>query len=158
MPKSPAWNDQRKSGKNCSWEDVGAMRLWVAIYLLVFSVSALAQRGQSSSSSQTATSVEEVARKSQNPFADKISLNLNSTLSFNSEPLAGTGYEFDLHSVLPTRLGDNWRILHRPLLSVLHEAGGAPGEDEDEELSAYNAYLARLNAEVKHHGRWHGLR
>ena len=38
------------------------------------------------------------------------------------------------------------------------QAGGAPGEDEDEELSAYNAYLARLNAEVKEHGRWHGLR
>jgi DNA-binding transcriptional regulator of glucitol operon len=36
--------------------------------------------------------------------------------------------------------------------------GGVPGEDEDEELSAYNAYLARLNAEVKQHGRWHGLR
>ena len=31
-------------------------------------------------------------------------------------------------------------------------------EDEDEELSAYNAYLARLNAEVKNHGRWHGWR
>ena len=38
------------------------------------------------------------------------------------------------------------------------QAGAAPGEDEDSELSAYNAYLARLNAEVKHHGRWHGLR
>jgi hypothetical protein len=38
--------------------------------------------------------------------------------------------------------------------------GAAPGEgeDEDEELRAYNAYLARLNAEVKGHGRWHGLR
>jgi hypothetical protein len=37
---------------------------------------------------------------------------------------------------------------------------GSPGheEDEDEELSAYNAYLARLNAEVKNHGRWHGWR
>ncbi len=34
----------------------------------------------------------------------------------------------------------------------------APGEDEDSELSAYNAYLARLNAEVEGHGRWHGLR
>jgi hypothetical protein len=33
-----------------------------------------------------------------------------------------------------------------------------PGEDEDQELSAYNAYLTRLNAEVKNHGRWHGLR
>jgi hypothetical protein len=35
---------------------------------------------------------------------------------------------------------------------------GAPDEDEDEELSAYNAYLARLNAEVRHHGRWRGWR
>jgi hypothetical protein len=35
---------------------------------------------------------------------------------------------------------------------------GPPDGDEDEELSAYNAYLARLNAEVKDHGRWHGLR
>jgi hypothetical protein len=33
----------------------------------------------------------------------------------------------------------------------------AGDEDEDEELTAYNAYLARLNAEVKRHGRWHGL-
>ena len=34
----------------------------------------------------------------------------------------------------------------------------APEDDDDPELSAYNAYLARLNAEVKHHGRWHGWR
>ncbi len=32
-----------------------------------------------------------------------------------------------------------------------------PGED-DEELAAYNAYLARLTREVRGHGRWHGLR
>jgi hypothetical protein len=32
-----------------------------------------------------------------------------------------------------------------------------PGED-DEELAAYNAYLARLTNEVRGHGRWHGLR
>jgi hypothetical protein len=37
-------------------------------------------------------------------------------------------------------------------------AGAAPGDEDDEELSAYNAYLARLNAEVKRHGKWHGLR
>jgi len=35
---------------------------------------------------------------------------------------------------------------------------GTAEDDEDEELSAYNAYLARLNNEVKRHGRWHGLR
>lgn len=31
-------------------------------------------------------------------------------------------------------------------------------EPEDPELAAYNAYLARLNDQVKGHGRWHGLR
>jgi hypothetical protein len=31
-------------------------------------------------------------------------------------------------------------------------------EQNDPELAAYNAYLARLNAQVKGHGRWHGLR
>ncbi|MGH3188834.1 MAG: hypothetical protein ACRDPY_19515 [Streptosporangiaceae bacterium] len=37
-------------------------------------------------------------------------------------------------------------------------AGRDDAGEQDEELSAYNAYLARLNAEVKDHGRWHGLR
>ncbi|MBV9452456.1 MAG: hypothetical protein JO345_41875 [Streptosporangiaceae bacterium] len=33
------------------------------------------------------------------------------------------------------------------------------GDDEDDpELRAYNEYLARLNSEVKGHGKWHGLR
>ncbi len=38
---------------------------------------------------------------------------------------------------------------------------GGPAHDDDEddpELAAYNAYLARLNEQVKGHGRWHGLR
>jgi len=38
------------------------------------------------------------------------------------------------------------------------QASTAAPEDDDPELSAYNAYLARLNAEVKRHGRWHGWR
>jgi hypothetical protein len=43
---------------------------------------------------------------------------------------------------------------------------GPPGQDgragqadeDDPELAAYNAYLARLNQQVKGHGKWHGLR
>ncbi len=37
--------------------------------------------------------------------------------------------------------------------------GGPEAEEEDDpELAAYNAYLTRLNQQVKGHGRWHGLR
>jgi hypothetical protein len=35
---------------------------------------------------------------------------------------------------------------------------GAPATEEDADLAAYNAYLARLHKEVRGHGRWHGLR
>jgi hypothetical protein len=35
---------------------------------------------------------------------------------------------------------------------------GVGQEADDPELAAYNAYLARLNDQVKGHGRWHGLR
>ena len=37
-------------------------------------------------------------------------------------------------------------------------AGDGDDDGEDPELTAYNAYLARLNQQVKGHGRWHGLR
>ena len=38
-------------------------------------------------------------------------------------------------------------------------AARAQADDEDDpELRAYNEYLARLNSEVKGHGKWHGLR
>jgi hypothetical protein len=34
-----------------------------------------------------------------------------------------------------------------------------PDDDADDaELAAYNAYMTRLNTEVKGHGKWHGLR
>jgi hypothetical protein len=47
----------------------------------------------------------------------------------------------------------------RPVqVSAAQASAGSPAEDEDEELRAYNAYLTRLNAEVKDHGRWRGLR
>jgi DNA-binding transcriptional regulator of glucitol operon len=36
--------------------------------------------------------------------------------------------------------------------------GSDAAEEDDPELAAYNAYLARLNEQVKGHGRWHGLR
>jgi hypothetical protein len=38
-------------------------------------------------------------------------------------------------------------------------AAGGPGDaDGDQERATYDAYLARLNEQVKGHGRWHGLR
>ena len=54
-----------------------------------------------------------------------------------------------------SQLGDEADL---PLSARYVQAAGTPEESEDKELSAYNAYLARLNGEVSHHGRGHGWR
>ena len=53
---------------------------------------------------------------------------------------------------------DDLPVSVRPVQVSAVQTGAGAEDDEDEELSAYNAYLARLNAEVKRHGKWHGLR
>jgi hypothetical protein len=45
-----------------------------------------------------------------------------------------------------------------PVRVIQASAASSESDEDDPELSAYNAYLARLNAEVKSHGRWHGWR
>ncbi len=40
----------------------------------------------------------------------------------------------------------------------IQQAEQPADDDADAELARYNAYLARLNAEVKGHGKWHGFR
>jgi len=48
--------------------------------------------------------------------------------------------------------------------AAVPEVGARPVDDDwaeelaDLEHAEYNAYLAKLSKEVKHHGRWHGLR
>jgi hypothetical protein len=37
-------------------------------------------------------------------------------------------------------------------------AGEPASPEEEADLAAYNAYLARLHREVRGHGKWHGLR
>ena|SRR5215813_5697940 len=45
-----------------------------------------------------------------------------------------------------------------PGAAAVAAPSGAAATEEDAELAAYNAYLARLHKQVKGHGRWHGLR
>jgi hypothetical protein len=47
-------------------------------------------------------------------------------------------------------------ILRARAVQPATAAADGENDDEDEELTAYNAYLARLNAEVKRPGRRHG--
>ena len=66
-------------------------------------------------------------------------------------PEAGARADVDLPAGAAARPGQG------PAADGPDEAGADHGQ-ADTELAEYNAYLARLNTEVKGHGRWHGLR
>jgi DNA-binding transcriptional regulator of glucitol operon len=62
---------------------------------------------------------------------------------------------------------DTDEVADRPELAVglaaqeINEAKGKElmlAEPDDPDLAAYNAYLSRLNEQVKGHGQWHGLK
>ena len=68
--------------------------------------------------------------------------------------------EFSPPQASTTSDGEELAVGVRPARSADRDDGreadeAAPG---DEDLAAYNAYLARLQEQVKNHGRWHGLR
>jgi hypothetical protein len=46
----------------------------------------------------------------------------------------------------------------RPAAVTVDGRAEAADDEDDEELAAYNAYLARLTAEARGHGKWHGFR
>jgi len=61
----------------------------------------------------------------------------------------------------PAAAGDEAPPVDLPAGAGRQEAGRSAGDadaEEDPELAAYNAYLAKLNEQVQGHGRWHGLR
>jgi DNA-binding transcriptional regulator of glucitol operon len=62
----------------------------------------------------------------------------------------------EIHPPVPTSWQEESGLTARARRSG--EAAGEPDGDDDEDLVAYNAYLARLSEEVRGHGRWHGLR
>jgi hypothetical protein len=57
---------------------------------------------------------------------------------------------------LPTAVSAAGMAAGPGVLAAAGDDDGTP--EENAELAAYNAYLARLHREVKGHGKWHGLR
>jgi len=79
------------------------------------------------------------------------------TIRDEFKPQAGTGDALDVE--LPVGAGGGALTIGKTGSTPGQDGRPAGAEDEDDpELASYNAYLARLNEQVKGHGRWHGLR
>lgn len=103
--------------------------LFFSLCLLACVLPVSAQDNPPSNNSQASSPQRDTgARKARNPLADKISFAIDNAFSFNSGPLGGTAYELDASVVAPSRLGDDWLMLHNVTLPLLRDPENLPGQ------------------------------
>jgi len=62
-----------------------------------------------------------LAKKSQNPLANMISLPLQNNTTFNVGPADGTVNVLNIQPVYPMLIGDRLNIIHRAILPVVYQ-------------------------------------
>lgn len=69
----------------------------------------------------------DLAKKTQNPVADLISVPFENTLRFGVGPEEGTQYVLNIQPVIPFRLTDKWNLISRTIVPLIRQPELAPG-------------------------------
>jgi len=93
----------------------------VAVLLITFWVPTTnaGDSSQETSTTNTTTSAQELAKQKHNPFADQITLPLQISSELEVGPGNGTTAGLEFEPAIPISLGPNWKVIARPDLSVL---------------------------------------
>ena len=75
------------------------------------------------------SSNEDLAKKTQNPVADLISVPFQNNFDFGVGPENRMVWDMNIQPVIPFRLNENWNLITRTILPVLHVPPLAPGVD-----------------------------
>ena len=86
--------------------------------LIVVSVMALPSFAQEATGGEDESAL---AKKSQNPLANMISLPLQNNTTFNVGPADGTVNVLNIQPVYPMLVGDRLNIIHRAILPVVYQ-------------------------------------
>ena len=74
-------------------------------------------------------SEKELAKKTQNPVSDLISLPFQNNTNFNIGPLEGTQNILNVQPVWPFSLSEKWTVITRTILPVMSQPAMVPGQD-----------------------------
>ena len=74
-------------------------------------------------------SAEELAKKTQNPVADLISVPFQNNFNFNTGPNDKTVWVMNVQPVIPIQLTENWNLITRRITPIINQPSLAPGID-----------------------------
>ena len=72
-------------------------------------------------------SASELAKKTQNPVADLISVPFQNNFNFGVGPGNDLQYVLNIQPVIPVRLNADWNLITRTIAPVIHQPEMAPG-------------------------------
>jgi hypothetical protein len=84
---------------------------------------------------ETAT---ELAKKTQNPVADLISVPFQNNFNFGVGPNNVTQYVLNVQPVIPIKLSEDWNLITRTILPVINQPSIAPGVESEFGLGDLN--------------------
>jgi hypothetical protein len=94
-------------------------------------------------------SASELAKKTQNPVADLISVPFQNNFNFNTGPREKTGYVLNVQPVIPINLTEDWNLITRVITPIINMPAVAPGLENASGLGDINPtfFLSPAKAE-----------
>ena len=121
--------------------------LTVAVVLASVLAGSSVRAAEEAASSDSA---EELAKKTQNPVADLISVPFQSNFNFNTGPNERMVYVLNVQPVIPIRLTDDWNLITRVITPIIDQPSVAPGIDNASGLGDINPSLFLSPAKSEH--------
>jgi hypothetical protein len=81
----------------------------------------------------------DLAKKTQNPVADLISVPFENNFFFNTGPEKRTVWDLNIEPVIPIHLTDDWNLITRTIVPVINLPSVAPGVDHAAGLGDINS-------------------
>jgi hypothetical protein len=80
----------------------------------------------------------DLAKKTQNPVADLISVPFQNNLNFNTGPEKRSVWDLNIQPVIPIHLTDDWNLITRTIVPIINQPPLAPGIDQATGLGDIN--------------------
>jgi len=115
-------------------ESIGGPRLMARLRFLLAALPCLLASGHQAMAQGT----EELAKESQNPIADLISVPFQNNTNFNVGRLGNDQNILNIQPVIPFKLNENWNLITRWIMPVVYQPALFPGDSSDFGLGNFN--------------------